>query len=211
MGTVIFPPLETATADGVVAVSYDIDVDYLYAAYTSGVFPWPFDNELIPWVSPPERAIIDFTDYKIPKSLPRFLKKQNYSFRVNSCFEEVINVCAKIHRKGQDGTWITPRIIDAYTEFNRQGYAVSFETFDSEDYLVGGLYGILIGKYFCGESMFYLQPGASKFALLETIKYLESLGATWLDAQVMTPLLESFGAKLISREQFINKMKGAIT
>ena len=210
MSEIIFPPLESASPDGLVGVSYEINNEYLLSAYSQGIFPWPFDDELIPWVSPPLRAILEFDRLKIPKSLPRFLKKQDFQFRINSAFPQVIRACATVKRKAQDSSWINRKIIDAYCEFNRAGYAMSFETFDSAGLLVGGLYGVRINNYFAGESMFFLKSGASKFALLETIKYLNSQGLTWLDAQVMTPLLYSFGAEEIKREQFLEKLGKSI-
>jgi leucyl/phenylalanyl-tRNA--protein transferase len=201
---------EDLFSDGIVAVTRSMSVDDLYRAYTHGIFPWPYGESLIPWVSPPKRTILEFDEMKIPSSLPRFLKKQKFRFRVNVAFEDVIRACASAGRPDGQGTWITPIMIETYCAFHRLGYAVCYETLDEADRLVGGLYGVRIGNYFAGESMFYLRSGASKFALLGAIGHLRSQGLTWLDAQVMTPLLASFGAKEIARGDFMWRLKGAL-
>jgi leucyl/phenylalanyl-tRNA--protein transferase len=195
--------VEQAGPDGLVAVSEEINVEYLLSAYTHGIFPWPFDQRLIPWVSPPERAVLFFREFKIPSSLKRELKKKDFHFAVNRNFTAVIRACAQIRRKHGGGTWITEKMIRAYGDFHQAGYAVSFETYDAGDHLVGGLYGVLINKYFGGESMFYQVGGASKYALVQTIRHLEALGLTWIDIQVMTPLFRHFGAKLLPRSEFL--------
>jgi leucyl/phenylalanyl-tRNA--protein transferase len=176
------------------------------AAYTNGIFPWPVEEGSILWFAPPVRAVLDFDKFKIPKSLPRYLKKCDFHFKINSSFESVIKACS--HRKDTDnGTWITQKMIEAYIDFHHSGNACSFETFDSKGGLVGGLYGVMIGKYFSGESMFYRVGGASKFALIETVNYLKEHGVEWIDVQVMNSFTASFGATNISRKEFMERLE----
>lgn len=209
-----FPPVELADDNsGLLAVGGDLEVRSLELAYRSGIFPWPVkESEPILWFAPTKRAILNFTNFRIPRRLQRELKKANFSFHFNTSFEAVIKACATSkNRPRRQGTWITHEMISAYIEFHKAGFAQSFETFDSENQLVGGLYGVLIGKYFAGESMFYKQTNASKFALIQTVQHLRKLGLTWMDVQMLTPLLASFGATEIPRERFMQMLKEAIS
>ena len=204
----IFPPITDTTTD-VVAWSEDIHISFLYEAYQKGIFPWPTSEDThIPWFCPKTRAVLDFNDLHIPKSLHKFLTKTDYEFRINTSFKEVINHCASIPRAHEQGTWIDQRIIDSFIEFNTLGYALSFETWHN-DTLVGGLYGVLIEGHFSGESMFHLSSNASKFALINTIAFLAEQGISWIDIQQLTPLFEQFGAKEISRNSFLQRIKQA--
>jgi len=204
---IAFPDASLADDDGLLAVSRDLGVEHLLAAYRAGVFPWPADDSMILWFSPPKRAVLDFKDFKVSKRLPAEFKKRGFSLQVNKRFEEVLESCASQPRPGQQGTWITPKILKAYKRLNKEGFALSFETEDAEGRLAGGLYGVLLGRYFSGESMFHRESGASKFALVALVAWLQERGLSWLDAQVMTPLLESFGAKEISREEYLERVK----
>lgn len=202
---VVFPDPELADDYGVVAWSQELDPSYLYAAYSNGIFPWPCDSDLIPWFSPAERAVLDFENLHISRSLRRQLKKCDFTFKVNSAFEDVIRACSAAPRKGQDGTWITDQMIEAYVEFHHHGYAGSFETWQG-DTLVGGMYGVSINGQFAGESMFHHVTNASKFALISAVEFLGSKGLTWIDVQQLTPLLESFGAHLIPRSDYLQRL-----
>jgi leucyl/phenylalanyl-tRNA---protein transferase len=199
----IFPPIEKANSDGLLAISPNINTDILITAYKSGIFPWPYEKDHILWFAPPKRAILKFSEFKISRRLLRHINSSNYEFRINTAFPEVIQACASVKRPNQQGTWITQKIIDAYIDLHKTGYAHSFEIFDTENKLIGGLYGIKINNFFAGESMFHTTPNASKFALYETVNYLRTQGLTWLDAQITNPFLESFGIKEISRNEFM--------
>lgn len=206
-----FPPVEMADEMGLLAVGGDLEVGTLETAYRSGIFPWPVKGMPLLWFAPPKRAILDFSEFKLPKRLKRYLKKADFAFRVDTDFAGVIQACAKSqNRRRQQSTWITDEMIQAYIDFHKCGFAHSFEAINSNNELVGGLYGILIKKYFAGESMFYKKTNASKFVLIETVQYLKSLGISWMDVQVLTPLLKVFGAKEIAREQFMEQLQKAI-
>ena len=198
-----FPPLSTGDEDGVIAVSEFITPELILAAYCHGIFPWPNDDRYILWFAPQERSIIRFRDFHIPHGTRRELKRKTFKFSVNQHFDQVIKACAESPR-AEGGTWITPKLISAYREMHRLGFAMSFETLDEDGNLVGGLYGMRIGRYFSGESMFYNESGASKFALINTIDYLmREYGCCWLDAQVSNYFTEMFGAIDLSRDVFM--------
>ncbi len=207
-----FPPVENADPEtGLLAFGGDLTVSSLELAYRSGIFPWPTENQPILWFAPLERAVIEFSEFKIPKRLERSLKKSLFTFRVNSNFAEVIKNCANLTtRKNQQGTWITEEMISAYVAFHKAGFAQSFEVLNKNDEIVGGLYGVLINQYFAGESMFYKETNASKFALIQTIQYLQKVGITWMDVQMLNPFLATFGTKEISRNLFMKKLNQAL-
>ncbi len=203
---IIFPDVSLANGDGLLAVSRQIDTEHILAAYQSGIFPWPADNSLLLWFAPPMRGVLDFEDFKVSKRLRREFRRKGFTLAINTRFGEVMEGCARQPRPGQDGTWITPKMLKAYKELRKQGYAVSFETLDAEGNLAGGLYGLLLGRYFSGESMFHHVSGASKFALVELVDWLKGRGLSWLDTQMVTPLLASFGAREIPREEFMKRI-----
>ncbi len=207
-----FPPVELADDEsGLLAVGGDLEIASLELAYRNGIFPWPVsEHDPILWFAPPERAILEFDKLRIPRRLKRELKKVRFELRINTCFAEVIKACARsTNRRGQPGTWLTADMIDAFIRFHEVGMAHSFETFDEHGKLVGGMYGVKIGRYFAGESMFYIKTNASKFALLQAVSHLKQRGSTWMDVQVMTPLLASFGAIDIPRDLFMQRLKKA--
>lgn len=198
-----FPDVESADENGFLGWSEDLNTDILLDAYRSGIFPWPQDNEYVLWFAPPERAILNFADFRIPKTVARELKKMPFAFTVNEHFESVIRHCSQVKRK-DGGTWISEKIIKAYIEMNKAGYAWSFEAVDESGKLAGGLYGVLIDKFFAGESMFYLQSGASKFAFVNLIKWLKKeRGSSWIDCQIQNNFLARFGTKEISRREYM--------
>lgn len=184
----------------------DLSIENLRRAYRNGIFPWHIDGLPLPWFCPEKRAILEFDELHIPKSLRKAWRKTEFEFTIDRDFRAVIENCSIVERKHETGTWITPEFIEAYTEFHRTGDAHSVEVWEDET-LVGGLYGIDAGGVFCGESMFHRRSNASKLALLFLIEHLETRGATWIDIQVMTPHFEVLGAKEIKRNEFLDKLE----
>lgn len=204
----IFPPVESADADGIVGFSRDLNCSMLAEAYYRGIFPWPFDAQsVIPWVFPPQRGVLMLNEFHISKSLARELKKSDFQLTVDQDFNAVITACARTPRPGQAGTWITPRIIEVYNEFHRLGFAHSFECRTADGKLAGGLYGISVGKIFCGESMFYTVPNASKFALVKAVEIFRTCGIQLIDTQMVTPATAAFGARLIPGSEYLVLLK----
>ncbi len=176
-------------------------------AYRRGIFPWYVRGIPLPWHCPEHRAIIEFADIRIPRSLEKERRKAEFTFTIDREFQAVMRECASAYRPGQGGTWITKDFERVYSELHNEGMAHSVEAWDKKGELVGGLYGIDAGGVFCGESMFYKAPNASKLALLFLIDHLRIRGSTWLDCQVMTPHMEALGAKEIDRADFLAKLK----
>jgi leucyl/phenylalanyl-tRNA--protein transferase len=205
-----FPPLETASPEGILALGGDFEVGSLLLAYRNGIFPWPTEDFPLLWFAPPERAILEFKDLRVPRRFKQELKKLNFRFAVDRNFSKVIRACAVGNTRKSHGTWITDDLIRGYLRFHEAGYAHSFECYNEQEELVGGLYGVSLGNMFAGESMFYLESGASKAALLFAVGYLKEKGATWMDVQTMSPLLSILGAKGISRDEFMKKLKKAL-
>lgn len=191
----------------IVSFGDPLTVENLRNAYRLGIFPWHVDGLPLPWYCPEKRAILEFSDLHIPRSLERARRKDLFSFTINKAFADVIQNCARISRKGETGTWITDDFIRSYCDLYRIGMAHSVEAWDAEGNLVGGVYGVDAGGVFCGESMFHTADNASKLALLFMIDHLRSRGSTWLDAQVMTPHIRALGAKEIRRSEFLKKLK----
>ena len=205
-----FPPVEHADRTGLLAVGGDMDPETLLLAYTNGIFPWPYEEGELAWFSPPKRAVLFFKDLHIPRSLEKSLKKQQFKFALNTDFAAVIRNCAALVNRGhQNGTWITSDIIQGYTRLNQLGFAMSFEARLNGE-LVGGVYGVKIHRYFSGESMFYRVTNGSKFALINAIDELKKQGVTWIDCQVMTPTLKTFGAIEILRDDYLKLLKSAL-
>ncbi|HEY8132153.1 MAG TPA: leucyl/phenylalanyl-tRNA--protein transferase [Thermoanaerobaculia bacterium] len=198
----VFPDPRSARGD-IVAIGEDLSVETLREAYRHGIFPWPHDELPLPWFSPRRRAVIFFDEVHIGRSLRRSLKKSTFQFTIDQAFDSVIRACASEPRPGQEGTWIGPQIVKAYTRLHRQGDAHSAEVWEGDE-LVGGLYGIDAGGVFTGESMFHRRTDASKVALLRLVEHLRERGATWLDCQVMTPHMRVLGAREIPRARFLD-------
>jgi len=196
-------------ARDIIGFGGDLSVENLRNAYRGGIFPWHIDGLPLPWFCPEKRAILEFAELHVPKTLRKEKRKTEFTFTIDKDFAQVIEKCAKIKRSGEKGTWITGDFIRAYGKFHEAGDAHSVEVWDASGALVGGLYGIDAGGVFCGESMFHTASNASKLALLFLVEHLESRGATWLDTQVMTPHFEVFGAKEIGREEFLDKLADA--
>lgn len=196
---VVFPPTELAEPDGLLAVGGDLSVPRLTLAYQSGIFPWYSDDTPILWYAPHERFVLFPQELRISKSMQKILKQEVFTVTTNTAFAEVIDACSQIEREGQDGTWITDDMKAAYIELHKKGIAHSVEVWQINE-LVGGAYGVEVGKVFCGESMFSKVSNASKVALItlcQTGKY------NLIDCQVHTAHLESMGARMISREEYM--------
>lgn len=194
-------------ADGVVHYGGELSVQNLQNAYRMGIFPWYTEGIPLPWHCPDERAILEFAELKIPRSLEKIRRKGELTFTIDKDFHSVIHECSLAYRPGQRGTWITNDFEERFTELHLAGDAHSVEAWDKSGKLVGGLYGVDAGGIFCGESMFYKVPNASKLAVLFLIDHLSSRGSTWLDSQVLTPHFEALGAKVINRSEFLDKLK----
>lgn len=203
-----FPPVAAAEADGLLASGGDLSEARLLLAYRSGIFPW-FEGQQILWWSPDPRFVLFSNEVKVSKSMKALLKKEAFEFRINHHFEGVITQCKSIYRPGQRGTWITPAMKAAYLRLHERGYAQSAEAWLNGT-LVGGLYGVRLGKVFFGESMFSREKNASKFAFLKYVEWLRSDGVELIDCQVYTEHLESLGARMIPRTVFIEHLNRLI-
>lgn len=191
-------------ARDVISFGDPLTVENVREAYLKGIFPWHMEGIPLPWYCPEQRAILEFDDLHIPRSLERASRRNEFTFTIDKAFRRVMEECSRTPRPGQGGTWITREFIDVYSLLHNEGMAHSVEAWDSEGELVGGLYGVDAGGVFCGESMFFKKPNASKLSLIYLIDHLRSRGSTWLDAQVMTPHMQSLGAKEISRKRFLS-------
>lgn len=209
---ILFPPVETASEDGLVAVGGDLETDTLVEAYQRGIFPWPIStyplNVDMPhtWFSPDPRGILDFKNIHVSKSFIKFLKKTPFTVTFNKAFSEVMHQCAKTPRKNQPGTWITPDIIAAYENLFAEGLAYSVEVW-REDELVAGLYGVVMGTFLSGESMFTHEDNASKQGFYTLLMHLQDKGIEWLDTQMVTEVVKQFGGRYIPRPVFLNRLK----
>lgn len=200
---ILFPPLETADENGLLAIGGDLSPERLMCAYRRGIFPWYNEGEPIIWYSPPERMVLFPDDLKVSKSMEKVLKSTNFRISFNEHFKEVIYHCKSIDRPGQKGTWITQEMQKAYIELHELGYAKSVEVW-LEDRLVGGLYGIDLGHIFTGESMFSLVSNASKAAFIYLTDFLNERNYLLLDCQVYNEHLSSMGAVEIPRDVFMH-------
>lgn len=203
----LFPDVEKADDDGLLAVGGDLSPERLLLAYKNGIFPWFNEDSMILWWSPDPRMVLFPNKIKISKSMAQVIKSNKFRITWNTQFEEVVNACSAIKRKGQAGTWITPEMKSAYLKLHQMGIAKSIEVWENDN-LVGGLYGIDLGNVFCGESMFSRKSNASKFAFISLAKELKQKEYKLIDCQVYTAHLESLGAEEIPRKQFIKILKG---
>lgn len=204
-----FPDVEHALPDGLLALGGDLSTDRLLLAYRSGIFPWFNDDEPPLWWCPDPRFVLFPAELKVTKSMMQLLKKDAFEFTINKDFGQVMRMCASVPRKGQDGTWITDEILKAYTLLHEMGVAHSAEVWRDGE-LAGGLYGIRMGNVFFGESMFSSVSNASKYAFIRYIQQLIAEGVQLIDCQVYTPHLESLGARMIPRKEFIKKLDDLI-
>ncbi|HHB80118.1 MAG TPA: leucyl/phenylalanyl-tRNA--protein transferase [Saprospiraceae bacterium] len=193
--------------DGIVAVGGDLSVDRLMLAYRWGIFPWFNEDEPPIWWSPDPRCVLFPKDIRVHKSMRSYFNQQKYQVTYDTQFERVMRECKQKVRKGQEGeTWISQDFIDAYVRLHKIGIAHSVEVWDGEQ-LVGGLYGVSLGKCFFGESMFANAPNASKFGFITLVRELEKLGFWLIDAQVVSQHMLTLGATTIPRAAFLQYMR----
>jgi leucyl/phenylalanyl-tRNA--protein transferase len=204
-----FPDPRTADSDGLLAAGGDLSVTALITAYSKGIFPWYDDNSPILWWSPDPRLVLFPQQFRTTDSLRQRIRNGGFEVKTDTCFEEVIGQCARVKRNDQDGTWITRDMMNAYITLHREGMAHSFETFQ-EGKLVGGLYGVSLGRAFFGESMFHTVSDASKIALHSLVNWCLQNDFHFIDAQQSTSHLKSMGAEEISRDTFLCMLDSAL-
>ncbi|HKC37731.1 MAG TPA: leucyl/phenylalanyl-tRNA--protein transferase [Chitinophagaceae bacterium] len=204
----LFPPVHLAEPDGLLAIGGDLSPERLLLAYRSGIFPW-YEGEHILWWCPDPRFVLFPAELKVSKTIRPLLKRNEFEFTTNKAFSIVIHNCKKTKRPGQEGTWITDEVEKAYCKLHELGYAHSAEVWENAE-LVGGLYGIKLGKVFFGESMFSKVSNASRFAFTKYVQQLKEEGIELIDCQVYTEYLESFGARMIDRKEFSKLIKQLI-
>lgn len=204
-----FPPVSSALTepDGLLAAGGDLNADRLLYAYRHGIFPWYDEGQPLLWWSPDPRCVFMPGDYRVSRRLRQEVRRSSAEIRVNTAFGDVVRQCAG-PRKSEQGTWITPAIMTAFDELHEQGWAHSIEVWESSE-LIGGLYGLAIGRVFFGESMFSRQPNASKMALLFVANRLDAGEIDLLDCQVVSAHLMSLGARTTARSDFISQLETA--
>lgn len=198
-----FPDPNSANENGIVAWGGDLSPSRVLCAYQNGIFPWYGKDDPVIWWSTDPRLIMELDDFKLSRSLKKSMKK--FEYRFDSNFKEVIKNCSSVKREGQNGTWIQDEVIEAYSTLHDMGIAHSVESY-LDGKLVGGLYGVVVGKVFCGESMFSLISDASKSAYAVLVKHLKYWGYDFIDCQVPTEHLKSLGAKEVAREYFLYRL-----
>ncbi|MEM9190287.1 MAG: leucyl/phenylalanyl-tRNA--protein transferase [Myxococcota bacterium] len=204
-----FPPPELANEDGVLAVGGDFHPRRLISAYRTGIFPWPVDDLPLLWFSPDPRYHLPLDRVHVSRRLRRTVRQAPYEVRFDTAFADVIELCKRTPRPGQDGTWITGDLLEGYTRLHRDGFAHSAEAYRDGE-LVGGLYGVSLGGAFFGESMFATAPDASKVAFLCLLGHFRMWGFSLVDCQVETPHLQRFGGENIPRTEFLSRLELAL-
>jgi len=207
----IFPPVEWARADGLLALGGDLSLDRLILAYRSGIFPWPITEGRAPilWWAPPERAVIEPAALHVGRSLRKVVQRGDYEIRFDTAFSAVIAACATVPRPGQGGTWIQPEMIDAYARLHAAGFAHSVETY-KDGRLCGGLYGVSLGGCFFGESMFSTAANASKVAFVMLCERLSAWQFDLVDCQIQNDHLSRFGVYTIPRAEFMQRLEKSL-
>ncbi len=205
----VFPDPELADDDGLLAVGGDLSPPRLLFAYASGIFPWTAEGDYIPWYSPPWRMVLVPDQAHVSRSLAKVIRRGVFEVRYDTDFAGVVAACSRVPRPGQEGTWITDDMIQAYTELWRLGHAHTAEAW-RDGRLVGGLYGVTVGGVFCGESMFAREPDASKVAFVTLMGALAELGYVLVDCQVYTDHLASLGAVEWPRRAYLRALRGAL-
>ncbi len=201
-----FPPVSETTPEGILAFGGDLSSERLLLAYKSGIFPWFEEDEPILWWSPNPRMVLFLNELKVSKNMRKIINNNTFQITYNQNFEAVIANCQKTPRNGQNGTWITNEMIDAYCKLHKEGIAKSVEVWQNKE-LVGGLYGIDLGHVFCGESMFSKVSNASKTAFISLVNQLKTQNYKIIDCQVYNEHLESLGCREISRADFMKLIK----
>jgi leucyl/phenylalanyl-tRNA--protein transferase len=205
----VFPPPRLADPDGLLAVGGDLRPERVLLAYASGIFPWPSEGFPLLWHSPDPRFVLPASELHVPRSLAKTMRRGGFRLTMDCAFGEVIRRCAEVPRAGQDGTWITDEMVDAYIRLHELGFAHSVEAWQGDE-LRGGLYGVSLGAAFFGESMFADAPDASKVAFVALVRQLHSWGIELVDAQVHTAHLERFGARPWPRERYLEALNEAL-
>ena len=201
-----FPPVTEASSEGILAYGGDLSQERLLLAYESGIFPWFEEDQPILWWSPDPRMVLFLDELVVSSSMRSVLNGGRLNVTFNQNFREVILNCQQVKRGGQQGTWITDQMVEAYCKLHESGIAISVEVWEMEQ-LVGGLYGIDLGHVFCGESMFSKVSNASKVAFIALVDFLKKRNYKLLDCQVYNEHLASLGAREISREHFMSMLK----
>ena len=199
---ILFPDTALAEPDGLLAIGGDLKPDRILAAYKNGIFPWFSDNDPVCWYAPHKRCVIFPSEIHVSKSMQKSMRAKEFDVTTNTAFAAVIAACKNTERKGQDGTWITDEMEEAYIKLHTLGIAKSIEVWQNDE-LVGGMYGLEINNIFCGESMFSKVSNASKAAM---IWLCTQNNYTLIDCQLMTDHLISMGAEMISQQQFMNML-----
>ncbi len=205
----VFPPPNLAAEEGLLAIGGDLSTERLLNAYSNGIFPWYSEGEPIMWWSPTPRMVVLPKNYKPSKNLRRIVRKGVFDIRFDSAFADVVEACAQVPRNGQDGTWITPEMQEAYIKLHQEGYAHSVEAYQDKK-LVGGLYGVSLGKAFFGESMFHKVTDASKVAYHFLLQFTLDHQFELIDAQQDTPHLRRLGGSLLKRDEFLSLLDQAL-
>jgi leucyl/phenylalanyl-tRNA---protein transferase len=202
-----FPPVDTALAEpnGLLAAGGDLSPDRLVEAYRHGIFPWYAQGDPVLWWSPDPRMVLFVDEFRLRRSLARVVRSRRFEIRMDTAFDDVMEACASVPRAGQFGTWITPAVIAAYGALHRRGFAHSVEAWRSGE-LVGGLYGVVLGRMFFGESMFARESDASKVALAHLVALLRARDMPMIDCQQETAHLASLGARPIRRRVFAERL-----
>jgi leucyl/phenylalanyl-tRNA--protein transferase len=205
----MFPPVESASEDGLLCWGGELSTPTLVAAYRRGIFPWPHEGYPLLWFAPPRRGILFCEEIEISRRTRRALRAANFEMKIDANFAATIRACAA-SREYSEGTWINNEVIAAYEELHALGIAHSVETYRDGE-LVGGLYGVSFGKYFGGESMFHRENNASKAALFFLCEYLQARGALWIDCQLQNPFFEKVGVREIPRDEFTRMLHAALS
>lgn len=207
--TLHFPHPSLAEPEGLLAVGGDLSRDRLLTAYSHGIFPWFSDNEPIMWWSPDPRLVLFPQEFKASRTLKKIVRRNVFQITADQVFEQVIKECAHIRTENNEPTWVVEEMIEAYCRLHEAGYAHSVEAWNQGE-LVGGLYGVSLGRCFFGESMFARQSNASKVALVWLVRYLLAKSFTLIDCQVTTSHLISLGAREIPRQRFLRLLEEAL-
>lgn len=204
-----FPVPELAEPDGLLAVGGDLSAERLLLAYRNGIFPWYEEGQPLLWWSPDPRLVLFPERLRVSHSMRQVINAGRFTSTINRDFRAVVTACGSVPRPGQRGTWITPGMLKAYCRLHEAGHAHSVETW-REGQLAGGLYGVAVGRCFCGESMFARESNASKFALVALVRHLRERGFDLIDCQIPTPHLLSLGAEEMPRAEFLQRLRAGL-